>query len=267
MCFKVPRVFKIPTALKSPKFSFQKHGKFLTVNPHKIMKQITYFQYLKFPFESGRGRIRRPKQDPAGKTLDLEAPCLESRAHNGMIWVLADSGSPTPHAFFLWVTVTLHLWMFPLQLTQGSAISNTLHLHCDTDLDNVRKSQALFAGNLTRLHMTKSKWRSPTLVQAIRSHCKTSSVKAILPRPAACPYLRYSRSSRLSCMGLCVLTLKEHSCCYWAGILPSGIFSLGSLLSKTLAFFLKTSWHFWWVGGVLLWELFYSHCLGRQAFL
>lgn len=65
------------------------------------MKQITYFQYLKFPFESGRGRLRRPKQDLAGKTLDLEAPCLESGAHNGMIWVLADSGSPTPHGFSL----------------------------------------------------------------------------------------------------------------------------------------------------------------------
>lgn len=159
--------------------------------------------------------------------------------------------------------------MFPLQLTQGSAISNTLHLHCDTDFDNVRKSQAFFARNLTLLCMTRSKRRSPTLVQAIRSRCKASSVKTILPRLAACLCLRYSRFSRLSYMGLCVLTLREHSCCYWAGILPSGIFSLGSLLSKTLAFFFFffTSRHFWWVGGVLLWELFYSLCLGHQISL
>lgn len=116
-----------------------------------------------------------------------------------------------------------HLHSVPVCISSAAVprscpISNTLHHHCDTDFDNVTKSQALFAGNLTLLGMARSKWRSPTLAQASRSPCKTSAVKTQLHGP------------------LCA-DLREHSCCYWAGIVPSGILSLGSLFSKALAFF------------------------------
>lgn len=52
--------------------------------------------------------------------------------------------------------------------------------------------------------MTRSKWHSPTLAQASRSPCKTSTVKTQLHGP------------------LCA-ELREHSSCYWAGTLPSAL--------------------------------------------
>lgn len=108
--------------------------------------------------------------------------------------------------------------MFPLQLSHGPAISNTLHRHCDTDFDNDTKSQALFAGNLTLLCMTRSKWCSPTLAQASRSPWKTSTVKTQLHGP------------------LCA-DLREHSCCYWAGILPSAFSVYALSFQRHLHFF------------------------------
>lgn len=171
---------------------------------------------------------KKTKTSPSRKTLELEAPCLESGPHNGTIWVLEDSGSPTPHGFFL---------RSPSLCTCVCFLCS-----CPTVLPSLTPCITIAIQTLTTTQNLR-----PSL-QGIWPYCAWPDLNGGLPpwhKPAGVPVKPVLW--RLSCMGLCVLTWGNTPAAIGQGS-PSVAFSVYALsFQRHLHFFLKVDTSGEWV--------------------